>query len=76
MSGLFWQNVIVFAIVAGAVVWLLRRVVGPRKPEGSCANCPAHPGARAKLANAARRAASGRRAPERLTEPESRSEPA
>jgi hypothetical protein len=76
MSGPLWQNVIVLAVVAGAVVWLVRRAIGPRRPEGPCASCPAHPAGHAKLAMAARRAAAKRVAPEPLTEPEPRSGPA
>jgi hypothetical protein len=38
-----WQNVVAIAIALGAAVWLVRRAVGPKRPEkGPCASCPAH----------------------------------
>lgn len=38
-----WQNVVAIALALGAAVWLIRRAVGPKRPEkGPCASCPAH----------------------------------
>jgi len=44
-----WQNVVAIGIALGAAAWLVRRAIGPKRPEkGPCASCPAHSAPAAK----------------------------
>lgn len=37
---MFWQNVIVIALVAAAAAYLLTHCLGRRRRRAACANCP------------------------------------